>query len=115
MNILDVKTSMMESKISDFRIAHAKQYRCLILELPTTKSSTDLIVFLPYNSSLAKVEEVFGKNPDEKGRKAIPKAYVPSNEVSKIDKMISQLRNTPKTKNVKIFIPRSVFRFSYFN
>ena len=115
MNLLDVTTSMMESKISDFRIAHAKEHKCLILELPTLQSSTDLIIFLPYNSSLAKIEEVFGKNPDEKGRKAVPKAYIPSNEVANIDKMISQLRSTPKTKNVKIFIPRWVLEFSYFN
>ena len=114
MHLLDGKTPMMESKISHFRIAHAKQYKCLILELPTSISGTDMIIFLPYNSSLEKIEEVFGKNPDEKGRKAVPKAYIPSNEVAKMDQLISQLRDTPKTKNVKIFIPRSVLRFFYF-
>ena len=114
MHLLDGKTPMMESKISHFRIARAKQYKCLILELPTSISGTDMIIFLPYNSSLEEIEEVFGKNPDEKGRKAVPKAYIPSNEVAKIDQLISQLRDTPKTKNVKIFIPRSVLRFFYF-
>ena len=108
MNLLDVNISMIESKIHDLRIVHAKQFRSLIIEIPTTQSGTNLIIFLPFNSSLAEVEEAFGKRPDEKGRKAVPKAYIPSNDVSTIDKIIENLASVPKTKNVKVFIPRSV-------
>ena len=114
MNVLDVKIPMMESEIHDLRIVHAKQHKCLAMEIPTTTSNTDLIIFLPFNSSLAKVEEIFGKKPDD-GPVTREEKLEQSNlkDTAMLDKIIAQLSNVPKTKNAKIFMPRYIlFIFS---
>ena len=110
MNVLDVKIPMMESEIHDLRIVHAKQYKCLVMEIPTTMPNTDLIIFLPYNSSLEKVEEVFGKKPEDGPvtREAkLEKSRL--KDAATLDKIIKQLSGVPKTKSVKIFMPRYTF------
>ena len=103
MNILDVKIPMMESQIKDLRIIHAKEYGCLVLDIPTSLPSMNLIIFLPINSSLAKVEEVFGKKPYDG---PVPKSESHINDAAIIDKVIEQLQSVKETKNVKIFMPR---------
>ena len=116
MNVLDVKIPMMESEIHDLRIVHAKQHKCLVMEIPTTIPNIDLIIFLPFNSSLEKVEEVFGKKPEDG---PVPREIKleKSNlkDAAALDKIIAQLSGVPKTKNVKIFMPRYIFLIICFN
>ena len=93
----------MESKVQEIRVIQSKEFGCFVLELPAARPNSSMILFLPHKSSIGKVEEVFGRKPDNG-----PSPRVQSPSTSVLDKIIEQLENTPKTKHVKVFMPRYV-------
>ena len=103
MGIIDVKIPMMESEPQELKLIDSDKFGCLILEIPTTLSSCSLILFLPHNSSLTKVEEVFGRKPNNG-----PQPVSEAQPVAVLDQVINQLQQLSIRTRVKVFMPRFV-------
>ena len=93
----------MESKDEEIRVIQSEQFGCRVLELPAATSNSSMIIFLPHTSSISKVEEVFGRMANNG-----PSPRVQSPSTSLLEQIIEKLENTPKTKHVKVFMPRYV-------
>ena len=103
MGVVDVKIPMMESEVQDMRVINAKDFGCFVLEIPTSMSKSSLILFLPHNSSLSEVEQVFGNLPTSSSSPRVEPPPSPA-----LETIINHLQNTTKTANVKVFMPRYV-------
>ena len=104
MGIVNVSIPMMESNVQELRVIESKEFGCLVLELPTSILNLALYVFLPHTARLSKVEEIFG-------RKHYNEPFKQSPRIAILDNVITQMEETPKTAQVKVYMPRYTINY----
>ena len=95
---------MMESRPAMLKMIYSNEFGCLIIEIPESQSNNRLYLFVPHNTSLSKVEQLFGGIPSH----VEPEYKSKEHGLPEMDQIMSQFQQTTNKLFTKIFMPRLV-------